>query len=150
MRGGEAGICDASQAKVLLEAWLRNPNILLVGANVAFDMAVICEAWPDLRPLVFDAYNNDRVTDVQHRQRLLDIAGGVYKGKLVGKDIWIPHRYDLASLAKRCAGMDLQKDEWRLSYGEFIGVPLEEWPAHALVVQAKAKDTLAELEEEWG
>lgn len=149
-RGQSAGsICDASEARVLLCDALQREDYLFVGANVAFDFAVAAEAWPELRPLIFEAYNSDRVTDVQHRQRLLDIAGGVYKGRIVGNGIWIPHRYDLATLAKRCAGIELKKDEWRLSYGEFIGVPLAEWPAHAVKVQERAKQTFAELEEEW-
>lgn len=149
IRGGEAGICGAEEAREHLEFWLKVPEFVLVGANVAFDMAVACEAYPELRPAIFKAYDEDRVTDVQHRQRLLDIAGGVYKGRIVGNGVWLPYRYDLASLAKRCAGIELQKDEWRLSYGEFIGVPLSDWPKHALVVQERAKKTLAELEEEW-
>jgi DNA polymerase-1 len=148
-RGESAQICAAGDAQFHLANWLADPDIVLVGANVAFDMAVAAEAFPVLRPLVFQAYNNDRVTDVQIRQRLLDIAGGVYKGRFVGNGKWIPYRYDLASLAKRCAGIELQKDEWRLSYGNFIGLPLEQWPAHALVVQAQARETLVELEEEW-
>jgi len=148
-RGEEARICGAEDARDVLREALADPEILFVGANVAFDMAVACEAYPELRPAIFEAYNADRVTDVQIRQRLLDIAGGVYKGRIVGNGVWIPYRYDLATLAKRCAGIELQKDEWRLSYGEFIGVPLEKWPEHALVVQARARETLAELEEEW-
>lgn len=148
-RGLLACICDAEEARGILQTALADPNTVFVGANVCFDFAVAAEAYPELRPAIFQAYDTDRVTDVQIRQRLLDIAGGVYKGRFVGNDVWIPHRYDLASLAKRCAGIELKKDEWRLSYGNFIGVPLEKWPEHALVVQARAKVTLAELEEEW-
>lgn len=148
-RGGQAGICDAADARGILREALADKNTVLVGANVAFDMAVACEAYPELRPAIFEAYNDDRVTDVQHRQRLLDIAGGTYKGRFVGNGVWIPYRYDLASLAKRCAGIELQKDEWRLSYGNFIGVPLAQWPEHALVVQAQARETLADIEAEW-
>lgn len=148
-RGFAADICGAEEARGILREALADTSTLFVGANVAFDFAVAAEAYPELRPSIFEAYNDDRVTDVQMRQRLLDIAGGGYKGIIVGNGVYLPRRYDLASLSKRCAGIELKKDEWRLSYGGFIGVPLEKWPEHALVVQAQAKETLAELEEEW-
>lgn len=147
--GEPAGICVSNDAKVRLISWLRDQTIRFVGANVAFDFAVVCEAWPELRPLVFQAYDEDRVTDVQFRERLLDIAAGHYKGRLVRNNIWIPHTYDLESLAKRRAGIVLQKDEWRLSYGEFRGLSLEQWPKRAAELQAKAALTLAELEADW-
>ena len=140
--GGAA--CRAS-----LAAWLADPALVLVGANVAYDFAVVGAAFPELLPAIFAAYDADRVTDVQIRQRLLDIAGGVYMGRFATGGVFIKHTYDLEALAKRLAGIVLQKDAWRLSYAEFIGTPLEAWPARALEVQAKARVTLADLEAAW-
>lgn len=147
--GSNAQICVAADARIHFREWLGSQAIF-VGANTAFDMGVAAEAYPELRPEIFGAYDEDRVTDVQIRQRLLDIAGGVYLGRFAKGGIYIKHTYDLEALAKRVAGMVLEKDEWRLSYGEFIGVPLEQWPSRAVEVQAKARITLAELEAEWG
>ncbi len=48
----------------------------ICGHNVAFDMAVICAQWPDLTPLVFSAYAENRVTCTQIRERLIAIATG--------------------------------------------------------------------------
>lgn len=147
---GEApSICAAADAEPRLKAWLEDPDVLLIGANVAFDFAVVAEAWPHLRPLIFQAYEHDRVTDVQIRDRLLNIAGGVYLGRFGKGGVYVKHRYDLAELAKRRAGIELRKDEWRLSYGEFIGVPLDRWVEHAPTVQERARHTLADLEAEW-
>jgi len=135
--------------RAALAAWLADPALVLVGANVAYDMAVVGAAFPELLPAIFAAYDADRVTDVQIRQRLLDIAGGVYMGRFATGGVFIKHTYDLESLARRLAGMQLQKDAWRLSYGSFIGVPIEAWPVRAVEVQGEARVTLATLEAAW-
>jgi DNA polymerase I len=44
---------------------------------------------------------------------------------------WMPHVYDLDALAFRATGRRLDKDTWRLRYGEFLNVPLSEWPEGA-------------------
>lgn len=144
--GGEAHIVHASDARALVESWLRDPQCRIVGHNVAYDLAVIGEAFPDLLPLIFAAYAADRVTDTMLRQQLLDVAAGIYRGRVGEKGRWIVHKYSLDSLAKRCAGMQLQKDAWRLSYGEFIAVPLSEWPQRAKEVQARAAQRITALE----
>lgn len=142
--GEEAGIEHHSTCEARIADWLQHD--LLIGANVAYDMAVVAERFPNLRPLIFKAYDEDRVTDVQIRQRLLDIAAGVYRGRCVGKGKFIPYEYSLEAIARRCAGMQLQKDGWRLSYGYFIDTPIEQWVERARVVQEEAKPRLAALE----
>lgn len=132
----------------MLRSWLEDESTLFIGANVAFDFGCVLEAYPDLRPAVFRAYRENRVTDVQIRQRLIDIAGGCYGGWFGAKGVFIKYAYDLESLAKRNVGMVLQKDAWRLSYGNFIGVPLSQWPAKALEVQARGKEQIAALRAE--
>ena len=44
---------------------------------------------------------------------------------------WVSHSYDLDALIYRAAGRRLDKDTWRLRYGEFLDVPLEQWPEGA-------------------
>lgn len=139
-RGNEPGIIHARDAERLIEAWLRDDELILVGQNVAYDMGVICEAFPRLRPLVFRAYEKDRVTDTMIRQQLLDIAGGIYRGRHIGKGVFVKHEYTLEALAKRCAGIEVQKDGWRMSYAAFIDTPLADWPKRALEVQAEARE----------
>jgi DNA polymerase-1 len=133
-------VCEA-----MLRAWLMDPDVVLVGHNIAYDMAVIAERFPALRPLIFAAYDADRITDTQIRQWLLDNAAGCFRGRPDSKGKWIPFEYTLESLARR-VGMELQKDGWRLSYSNFIDTPIPQWPDHARTVQANARLKLAELE----
>ncbi len=140
-------IVHANDARPTLRDWLIDKTTRLVGHNVAFDLAVACEAYPELRELVFKAYDEDRVTDTMIRQWLLDTAAGIYRGRVGDKGRWVEHKYGLEDLAKRCAGIVLEKDGWRLSYGELIDVPLARWPEKARELQAAAVPRVAELEE---
>ncbi len=144
--GKPAQIAHVSTARAVVEAWLRS-DVVLVGHNVAYDLAVVCERWPDLRSLVFAAYAADRVTDTMIRQQLLDIAAGVYRRHVDARGITHVNEYTLEALAKRVAGMQLLKDGWRLSYGEFLDTPLAEWPRRARDVQAAARERYAPLAE---
>jgi len=143
--GSVPQIADSASIRPLVAAWLSG-TMILVGHNVAFDLAVTGQAFPDLLPAIFRAYDADRVTDTMLRQQLLDIASGVYRGRLTPSGFWIKHEYTLEALAKRCAGIQLQKDAWRLSYGNFIGVPLERWRERAVEVQAAARPRIAAIE----
>src|SRR6185437_15601253 len=57
-------------AKTWIETWLRSDD-LLVGHNVAFDLAVIAAQWPDLLPLIFAKYDRDEITDTLLREQLI-------------------------------------------------------------------------------
>ncbi len=70
--GLAARIVHALDAEPLLRSWLEDDQTLFIGANVAYDFGVVCANYPRLLPLVFRAYEEDRVTDVQTRQKLLD------------------------------------------------------------------------------
>jgi DNA polymerase-1 len=144
--GKAAEIEHHSTFEPRLRAWLDDPEVLFVLHNAAYDMAVFAERFPGLRRLIFDAYRADRVTDTMLRQQLLDIAAGVYRGRVDAKGRRSVYTYDLAALAKRCAGIEVLKDGWRTSYASFLDVPLERWPARALEVQAAARVRISELE----
>lgn len=146
--GEAAQIAHHSDPSVeeMIRSWLTG-NILIVGHNIAYDLAVLYERFPSLRRLIFDAYAADRVTDTQIRQQLLDIAAGAYKGRFGAGGKWVPHDYTLESLAKRCAGMTLQKDAWRLSYGKFLNTPLSGWLTRAREVQADARVDIERVRE---
>jgi len=143
--GLPAKIAHAADAEPTLRAWLQDSTVRLVGQNVAFDVAVACERYPSLRPLFFKAYEEDRITDTMIRQWLLDTAAGIYRGRVGEKGRWIEHKYALEDLAKRCAGMVLTKDGWRMSYGEFLDTPLSKWEQRAREVQEAAKLKVADL-----
>ncbi len=144
--GKSAQIIHHTDAEPLIRGWLEDDSKILVGHNIAYDLAVICERYPHLRPLVFFAYANDRVTDTMIREQLLDVAGGVYRGRPGEKGKWITHEYSLEDVSKRKAGFVLLKDGWRLSYSEFLDTPLRDWPTRAREVQAKARPRVVELD----
>lgn len=131
-------------AKDTVSGWLTG-QLCLVGHNVAYDMGVICARWPELTPLVFEAYRQDRVTDTMIRQQLLDVANGTYRKKIGKKGQKQTFLYTLEALAKRCADIELQKDGWRLSYGNFIDTPLDGWVEQARKVQRRAMEGMARM-----
>jgi DNA polymerase-1 len=146
---------DDPQALPLVVSWLTDVQLLLVGHHVVYDLAVLCAKWPEIVPLVFKSYDDDRITCTKLRQQLLDIAAGEFRGYLhkFQKRVcneheecdpdtcpqavekrgarWMPHDYTLDALTYRATGRRLDKDTWRLRYGEFLHTPLSEWPEGA-------------------
>ena len=119
-----------TQAREWIVELLESDRVL-VGANVAFDMGVIASKWPELLPLIFEVYEADRVTDVLIREKLQHIAIGVYRGYETTEGSWRGLGYSLEELAARRLGKKLDKDTWRLRYGELIDVPITFWPQGA-------------------
>lgn len=114
---------------------------VIVGANIAFDFGCLVAADPDtFLPLVFKAYAEGRVYDVQIAQALHAIAegnlgqdprtGGPTCDPMTGKQ---SGRYSLAICVDLVLGRVNAKanDEWRLRYAELEHVPLAEWPETA-------------------
>ena len=121
---------DDSPGTVL--CMLCDKTVNVVGANIAYDFGVLCEAEPSLLRHVFNAYEQGRVRDVQIRQRLIDLAKGQLEFDWRGRRV----QYRLADLVLRHLGIDLfdkkkGEDIWRLRYHELEGVPLSEWPEEA-------------------
>lgn len=117
-------------AEGYLEAMLRS-SAILVGHNVAYDTSVVAAAFPRLLPLIFEAYEQDRIEDTQIRQKLLDIAGGVYRKYTRTDGQVVKIGYSLDDLAQRHLGRKLDKSTWRLRYGELRDIPVEQWPEGA-------------------
>lgn len=141
--GLEPRIKHWSDCKSLIHGWLVDSTCLLIGHNVAYDMGVICSNFPELMPLVFKAYEEDRVTDTMLRQKLLDIAGGCYRRKLEikeGQPVWLKVDYSLQACVRRHVGSPFKKEGYRLFYGFFRNVPLEKWVDHATVVKGFASN----------
>jgi len=112
----------------IVKGWLKDKSLLLIGHTVAYDLAVLGSEYPELLPLIFEALESDRVTDTSLRQKLIDIARGQYRGFTDAfTQKRTEHTYHLAVLAKRLLGVLLEKDEFRLGYGELRDVPPEKW-----------------------
>lgn len=106
--------------------WLEHilQSELIVGQNTAYDMLVFGRQYPDLMPLIFKAYAEDRITDTIVREKLKRIADGSF-WRLRGKG------WSLGVLAKRYGGEKDSQDPWRVRYHELWGVPVTEWPPEA-------------------
>ena len=101
---------------------------VIVGHNIAFDMAVFAAKWPELLPLIFEAYQADRITDTMLREKLSHIALGVYRGYFNPDGSAVKYLYSLADVAKRRLNRDLDKTTWRTGYAELVHLPLAAWP----------------------
>lgn len=142
--GGRAALRDHREAAARMREALDS-KWLIVGHNVAYDNAVMAVEEPELLPAIFDAYETDRVTDTKIRQQLGDIADGKFGGYLDKNNVWRKRQYDLASLARRHLGIELEKDEWRLRYAEFRDVPIEQWPEGAREYPRKDAETTRDV-----
>ena len=125
--------------RVLRDAF-TDPDVLVFGANTAYDAAVVMEEWPELRAPLFEAYAAGRVRDVQVDERLIDIARGELNGAWYasgGGRKKEKRGYSLAALESKYMGRDrsLTKHDtgaWRLRYGTLIDTPLDEWDEEAV------------------
>jgi len=94
------------------------------GHNVAYDMLVLGREHSELLPLIFQAYDENRVHDTLVREKLLHIENGTLRSGL---------RLSLAVLAKKYGGEKNADDPWRMRYEELRGIPFEEWPFEARI-----------------
>ncbi|WP_338865155.1 DNA polymerase [Myxococcus stipitatus] len=137
---GSERLLSAGQARTWFREALRSPDVHVTGANLAYDLGVMCADDPRLVDDVFAAAEAGRFHDVAIREALMDIALGLHgvdpaTGRPLGDDEGA--RYPLALLVKRHLGLDISADKhapdaWRLRYGELDGVPLERWPEGAV------------------
>jgi DNA polymerase I-like protein with 3'-5' exonuclease and polymerase domains len=119
----------------------------IVGHNIAYDFGVLVQQYPELMGPVWKAYADDRVEDTGVRQKLIDIARGEY-GFWQAKEH--KHSYSLAALSHRHLKREMDKDTWRLRYGELRDVPLADWPEGAreyALGDAKATLDIYELQQ---
>ncbi len=135
-------LCDERREPwILLASDPDTPDILqalieqetIVGHNLAYDMGVLCEAYPQLQVPIWRAYTEDRMLCTQVLESLIHIAHG-WDTKDPRSNI--PLRVNLASLAKTYLGKDMEgkteADAWRYRYRELDGVPLSQWDRSAL------------------
>lgn len=125
----------------------------LIAHYASFDMGVLCENYPDLLPLIFQAYDEDRIHCTVIRQKLLDIALGYITADESGeKNIGFYTNafdnkrhlisYSLKALHYRRTGEILEKGEERITFGPLRNIPLNQWPEkHKEYVLKDAKET---------
>lgn len=107
-------------------------KLKLSGFYVAYDMGLACE-WFDLWDQVDAAYQAKSIHCSMIRQKLIDIARGQLKGyhgdwnEDKGKHDWNAHDYNLDEVGQRHGVPKLDKDTWRMRYGELYSVPVLHW-----------------------
>lgn len=106
----------------------------LVGHNVAYDMAVLCNTDNTLLLPVFQAYADGRVSDTRIREKLLDLSVGKLNTGEAGAGRQL--KYTMEALLERRFGEDHSAekrgpDAWRLRYRELEDIPVEDWPPEA-------------------
>ena len=114
-------------------AWLLEQEVTT--ANGSYDLAVTWAQFPDLRDLVWEGLVAGRYHDVLIRQKLMDIGSGHYRKifrRIQGEEKATPLRYGLSDLHARYYGQRMEKDEWRLRYGELRNLPLKDWHPGAI------------------
>lgn len=119
-------------------AWIRenakDHDALFILAFAAFDSAVLAETAPDLLRLIFQLYEEGRISDIIIREKLWLLSQGRLRFDFVrGR----PPELSLAGIVKTRFGVDLSADKkdpkaWRLRYKELDGVPLSRWPVKAV------------------
>jgi DNA polymerase I-like protein with 3'-5' exonuclease and polymerase domains len=128
------GLRNARGGLKAIRSWLTDPEVTIVGHNTRFDLAVCAVEDPELLPLIFQAYEENRILDTMVRQQLCDIAQGFLKMYIDEETDEFKHtEYGLDKLAYRlCKRYLVKKDTWRLKYALLDGVPLTEWPEEAV------------------
>jgi hypothetical protein len=139
----DRGLLDKNGALEVFLRILKAPNATIIGANIAYDMLVcaveLARRDVDAMPLIFNAYAEGRVYDIQIAEMLHAIAegtlgrdprtGGPLRDPVTGK----PARYSLAVCVYLVLGRTdaKQNDEWRLRYAELENIPIDQWPENA-------------------
>lgn len=127
---GQAELVHAAEARPWVAGLLASDK-LLVGHNIAYDMAVFAKAWPELLPAIFDKYERDQISDTMIRQKLAHIGMGQYRGKGTG----LRFGYSLAACLKQNLGYSIKgkdtPDAWRFKYIKLVDTPIAWWPEKA-------------------
>lgn len=125
-------------------------NVTLVGHNVAFDLAVINRAFPQLRSKIFKALADERVTDTRIREKLINLSTHGNLDMIEAPDgSTRPIKYSLATLGGKYLGTDRSDEKdgddiWRLHYEELIDFESQHFPEEA--AEYAVQDALDTLE----
>ncbi len=150
---GRSDVVSAKEGLAVLDECLADEGCQIVGAETAFDVLVSCVNSDDFDGWIsrwVDAYNAGRVHDVLIRQKLLDLAAGCYRWLTFSDGRRLRIGYDLATVAKRQAGITLSKPTKedmathpRLRYATVDGLPISHWPAN--FVEYAREDAIATM-----
>ncbi len=114
---------------------LEDQNTVISGAHITYDLLVVAtylaKLGIDVLPLIFKAFEEDRIYDILIAEKLHAIANGhLGKDPITGSGL---KGYTLDAVTDLVLGRTNAKanDEYRLRYAEFDGVPLDQLPQEA-------------------
>lgn len=147
-----SGLLHHTEALPFLLTLLADSAVLITGASIAYDVLVTSCIQPYPTPegptyhehilaLWVAAYNAGRVTDVLIRQKLLDLAAGVYRRQQLSDGRWVHHRYNLAAVAQRMAGLKLNKASTKAKKRAGSGLTQAEQSAAAQAASEEETDS---------
>ena len=134
--GGFQSLFAKQQTLEYVEGNLLTLSTTWVGANIAYDFGCILAARPDLMSLVWLAYEECRVFDVQIASSL----NAIHDGRMRDGDLYRRDgtkiqsgRYSLDECVQEWLGRRdaKQNDRWCTSYALLEKMPLHLWPADA-------------------
>jgi DNA polymerase-1 len=122
----QAGKSIASQARQVLQA------DVITACNLEFDAAVLARQGKDVAKLIWEAYDEGKMSCLVVREKLRRIDQDTLKfDPMLGR----PPMFDLAFMSDHRLGIDIsagkEHDAWRYRYRELIGVGLDQWPQEA-------------------
>lgn len=138
-----ASLLNKEQARRDFVRLLQNSEIIIIGANIAYDMLVMAvecaKHGQNIIPAIFRAYEEERVFDVEIAERLHAIAiGSLGKDPRTGLPLRDPRtgqptRYSLSMVTDLVLRRSdaKQNDRWRLSYALLENIPIDQWPEDA-------------------
>jgi len=138
MRGdekAEAVLIGNGDAEFRDRIWwmLSEPGLRIVGQNIAFDLAVICRAFPEFEPRIWEKLEAGEITDTAIREKLLNLSTHGNLEAVNGAKIM----YGLDALVMKHLGKDISADKegedaWRLNYYQLDGKPVADYPNEAI------------------
>jgi hypothetical protein len=107
-------------------------STVLLGHNIAFDLATLQTHLPVLRDSIWSLYKRGRISDTMVREKLIRCA----QGTLSDEDEFdvAGDGYSLAALSAKYLQQSLDKSSgsWRLRFHELENLPTSEWPPSAI------------------
>lgn len=111
---------------------LTKPDVVLIGQNTAFDLAVICRAFPEFEPAIWAKLEAGEITDTKIRQKLLNLSTHGNLDNVNGAKLG----YGLDDMVLQYLGRDISadkhgEDSWRLNYFQLDGMKAADYPEEA-------------------
>lgn len=127
-----ARLWTTAQLPELFEKLLSGNNVTIGHDLARFDMGVIAEWYPHLRPLIWRAFEENRILDTLIAQRIIQIQKGEPGPLALGE---VARRYGLVTQDKK----DEDVQALRMSFAQYVGAK-DISPAHAAYALQDAVD----------